>query len=162
MFATGTVLLIGRGQDAQTLPNGTRVIGHNIWLFRADSWNSTYHWVPSNGAFGSLNVGDPQGRHGPLCEDPVLYRGRRGFHIIFHSHPDLTHAWSPDGLTWSWSAQVSGPPNHMAEGGGDNERPRVLLTQDGDLDWLFVGQLLAVKGEGGGQDAARLAAFKAI
>ena len=139
-----------------------QVIGHNIWLFRAESWNSTYHWVPSNGAFGSLNVGDPNGRQGPNTEDPVLYRGRRGFHIIFHSSPDLTHAWSRDGLTWHWSPQVSGPPNHLAAGGGDNERPRVLLNKDGDLEWLFVGQLLAVKGAGGGQDAGRLAAFQAI
>ena len=159
VFPNGTVLMLGRGKDARILPNGTRIIGHNIWMFRAESWNGTYHWVPSNGAFGSLNVGgDPKG---PLTEDPVLYRGRRGFHIIFHSHPDLTHAWSEDGLTWKWSPQVSGPPNHLAQGGGDNERPRVLLTAEGDLDWLFVGQLLAVKGAGGGQDAARLAAFKA-
>eukprot|EP01048_Picozoa_sp_COSAG05_P022766 COSAG05_NODE_4677_length_1414_cov_1.565779_1_plen_398_part_00 len=162
IFPNGSVLLLGRGKDTRLLENGTRVIGHNIWLFRVESWNSTYHWVPSNGAFGSLNVGDPNGRQGPSTEDPVLYHGRRGFHIIFHSHPDLTHAWSADGLIWHWSPQVSGPPNHMAQGGGDNERPRVLLTADGDLDWLFVGQLLAVTGAGGGQDAARLAAFKAI
>ena len=55
-----------------------------------------------------------------------------------------------------------GPPNHMAEGGGDNERPRVVLDDQGDLEWLFVGQLLAVKGVEGGQDAARLAAFRAL
>ena len=139
---------------------GTGTSADFAGMFRADSWNATYHWVPGNGAFGSLDVGgDPEG---PLTEDPVLYRGRRGFHIIFHSHPDLTHAWSADGLTWHWSPQVSGPPNHLAQGGGDNERPRVLLTGEGDLDWLFVGQLLSVKGAGGGQDAARLAAFKAI
>jgi hypothetical protein len=50
----------------------------------------------------------------------------------------------------------------MAEGGGDNERPRVVLDDQGDLEWLFVGQLLAVKGVEGGQDAARLAAFRAL
>ena len=57
---------------------------------------------------------------------------------------------------------LKGPPNHMAEGGGDNERPRVVLDDQGDLEWLFVGQLLAVKGVEGGQDAARLAAFRAL
>ena len=78
------------------------------------------------------------------------------------SSPDMTHAWSEDGLTWHWSPTVSGPPNHLAAGGGDNERPRVVLDDNGDLEWLFVGQLLAVKGIDGGQDAARLAAFRAL
>ena len=116
--------------------------------------------MPLGGENGSLPVGGLRG--GPATEDPVLYRGRRGFHIIFHSHPDMTHAWSPDGLDWRWSTAVSGPPNHEAEGGGDNERPRVVLDAAGDLDWLFVGQLLAVTGGGGGKDAARLAAFRAV
>jgi hypothetical protein len=118
--------------------------------------------VPSDGVHGSLNVGDPTGRHGPSTEDPVLYRGRRGYHILFHSSPDLSHAWSLDGVTWKWSSNVMGPPNHIAAGGGDNERPRVVLDANGDLEWVFVGQLLAVRGVGGGQDAARLAAFRAL
>lgn len=168
IFPNGTVLLIGRGKDGTTYPNGTRILGHNIWLFRAETWNSTYHWVPLDGPWGTLNVGDHCNAtaHGfgcrPTTEDPVLYRGRRGFHIIFHSSPDMTHAWSTDGFEWHWSPTVSGPPNHLAEGGGDNERPRVFLDKHGDLEWFFVGQLLAVKGEGGGQDAARLAAFRAL
>ena len=169
IFPNGTVLMLGRGRDAYTAPNGTRILGHNMWLFRADTWNSTYNWIPLNGASGGLNVGDHCGPNGsswkgcrPLTEDPVLYRGRRGFHIIFHSSPDMTHAWSEDALTWHWSPTVSGPPNHIAEGGGDNERPRVVLDKNGDLDWFFVGQLLAVKGVGGGQDAARTAAFRAL
>ena len=74
----------------------------------------------------------------------------------------MTHAWSEDGIDWHWSPTVSGPPNHLAEGGGDNERPRVVLDENGDLEWLFVSQLLAVRGADGGQDAARLAAFRAL
>ena len=49
-------------------------------------WDAAYEWVPSDGVDGALNVG--AGNDGPSTEDPVLYRGRRGFHIIFHSHPD--------------------------------------------------------------------------
>ena len=30
VFPNGTVLMLGRGKDARTLPNGTRIIGHNI------------------------------------------------------------------------------------------------------------------------------------
>ena len=144
VLPNGTVLLIGRGKDAQTI-NGTRVLGRNIWLFRAASWNDTYHWVPSDGVYGSLNVGDPAGRRGPLTEDPVLYHGRRGYHILFHSSPDLTHAWSLDAITWKWSPNIIGPPNNTANGGGDNERPRVVVDANGDLEWVFVAQLLGVR-----------------
>ena len=95
------------------------------------------------------------GNDGPLTEDPVLYRGRRGFHVIFHSSPDLTHAWSKDGLEWHWSKETSGPPNHKVAGGGDNERPRVVLDENGDLEWVFVGQMLGGSGGGSGGDGAR-------
>lgn len=161
VFPNGTVLMLGRGQDVRRFPNHTKVVGHNIWLFRADSWNATYRWVPLDGAYGSLPVGADDNK-GPLTEDPVLYRGRRGFHILFHSSPDLTHAWSPDGFSWQWSARIIGPPNHLAQGGGDNERPRVIVDENGDLDWVIVAQLLPpAKGMDGG-DAARTAAFKAL
>lgn len=153
IFPNGTVLMIGRSQDAGGTP---RVPQHNIWLYRAESWNSGYAWVRSNGVNGTVNAG--QQPKPPLTEDPTLYRGRRGFHILFHSSPDLTHAWSLDGINWDWSPTVMGPPNHVGIGGGDNERPRVALDANGDVDWVFVGQLLP----DGGADAARTAAFKAL
>ena len=156
VFPNGTVLLLGRGKDSIRNSSGT-FKQHNIFLYRAPSWNATYEWVPSDGVGGALNVG--AGNDGPSTEDPVLYRGRRGFHIIFHSHPDLTHAWSEDGLRWRWSKTVSGPPNHMDVGGGDNERPRVVLDSNGDLEWLFVGQLGV---DAARTDGARTAAFKAL
>eukprot|EP00040_Diaphanoeca_grandis_P018086 m.95065 g.95065 ORF g.95065 m.95065 type:complete len:403 (-) comp26784_c0_seq1:99-1307(-) len=156
IFPNGTVLLIARGKDATTYPNGTIDRLHNIFLYRADSWNSTYHFVPSDGVEGAINVGGPV-----PTEDPVLYKGRRGFHILFHSSPDLTHAWSEDGLTWKWSPTIMGPPNHISDGGGDNERPRVVLDANGDVDWVFVGQQLGQQGTVG-FDAARTAAFKTI
>ena len=77
VFPNGTVLMLGRSKDAERLRNGTVVKDHNIWLFRADTWNSTYVWVPSNGVEGSLNVGaghtkTAKGYAGPTTEDPVL------------------------------------------------------------------------------------------
>ena len=120
---------------------------HNIWLYRAASWNSTYEWVNSTGVNGAINVGN-----GKLpTEDPTLWKGRRGFHAIFHSHPDLTHAWSADGLAWNWSPQIIGP---STQEGGDNERPRVVVDSEGDLAVLFAGQLVVP-----GQDGSRTSAF---
>ena len=84
-------------------------------------------------------------------EDPTIYRGRRGFHALFHSHPDLTHAWSEDGITWDWSNDVIGP---IPQAGGDNERPRVAVDGNGDLSALFVGQLVVAN-----HDGSRTAAF---
>ena len=159
IFPNGTTLLIARGQDARTV-NGHRIVGHNIFLFRAPHWNATYEFIPLGGVNGSLPVGGLQ--HGPLTEDPVLYRGRRGFHILFHSSPDLTHAWSPDGFDWHWSPTVMGPPNHRAQGGGDNERPRVVVDENGDLEIVYVAQLLGTPKGAIGGDAARLAGFKTL
>eukprot|EP00045_Choanoeca_perplexa_P006899 m.60168 g.60168 ORF g.60168 m.60168 type:complete len:414 (+) comp13840_c0_seq3:275-1516(+) len=161
IFPNGTVLLLGRGQDAHTLPNGTRIKGHNVWLFRAETWNSTYKWIPLNGLNGSLPVGANSNK-GPLTEDPVLYRGRRGFHILFHSSPDLTHAWSLDGFDWKYSPQVMGPPTHASQGGGDNERPRVVLDDNGDIEYVMVSQLVPAAPGADGADASRLAAFRAL
>jgi hypothetical protein len=151
IFPNGTVIMLGRGPDENRT---TGVKNHNIFLYRAPSWNSTYTWVPSDGVEGAINVG--AGNAGPPTEDPHLYRGRRGFHVIFHSHPDLTHAWSEDGISWNWDKATMGPPNHMNSTGGDNERPRVVVDENGDVEWLFVGQLC------GPLDAARTAAFKAL
>ena len=116
--------------------------------YRASSWNSTYQWIPSGGPNGSVaGIGD-----GKLnTEDPTIYRGRRGFHALFHSHPDLTHAWSEDGITWRWSNEVIGP---VPQAGGDNERPRVSVDGNGDLSVLLVGQLVVAD-----HDGSRTAAF---
>lgn len=150
IFPNGTVLMLGRGKDAGSGAASARA-NHNIFLYRAESWNATYEWVRGDGVDGAVNVGN--GRL--LTEDPTLWRGRRGFHMLLHSHPDLTHAWSADGLHWQWSSAVIGPPP-ASNGGSDNERPRVLLDADGDLDVLFVAQ------EAGPGDASRTAAFRAL
>jgi hypothetical protein len=148
IFDNGTVLMIGRSQD-QHWVGREHVFGHNLWLYRAERWNATYRWVPGGGVNGSLNIGN--GTHGDTTEDPVLWKGRRGFHALMHTQGDLTHAWSRDGLSWKYSSQIMGPP---AGAGGPNERPRVLLDEHGDLRALFVGQTPTA-----GSDASRTAAY---
>ena len=141
IFPNGTVIMLARTKDSANKR-------HNIYLYRARSWNSTYTWVPGAGPNGTVaGIGN-----GLLfTEDPVLYKGRRGFHALFHSHPDLTHGWSEDALTWHWSAELIGP---ALQAGGDNERPRVAVDADGDLAALFVGQLVVAN-----HDGSRTAAF---
>ena len=144
----GTVLLITRGKDGGGTP---RHLYHNLWLWRADAWNGTYQWVRGHGDGGALDIGG-SGAQKIATEDPVLWRGRRGFHLLLHSHPDLTHAWSVDGLSWNWNGTVIGPP---VIGGGDHERPRVLIDENGDIDAVFMSQ------ECGPGDASRTLAFRA-
>jgi hypothetical protein len=35
-----------------------------------------------------------------VTEDPTTWKGKRGFHALMHSHPDLTHTFSEDAITW--------------------------------------------------------------
>jgi len=148
VFPNGTVLMIGRGKDAHRFPNGTVEAYHNIFMYRADSWNASYSWVPLDGVNGSLPIGNGK----LLTEDPVLYKGRRGFHILLHSAPDLSHAWSLDGLQWAWSADDMGPPHPTS----NNERPRVALDTNGDVDYVYVSQEMGIG------DASWTLAFKAL
>merc|ERR1711879_1020918 len=87
-----------------------------------------------------------------ITEDPAIYRGRRGFHVIFHSSPNLSHGWSRDGLHWNWSSQIMGP---QTQPGGDNERPRVVVDENGDIEALFVGQPVVEN-----HDGPRTSAFR--
>lgn len=147
IFPNGTVLMMGRGKDSGA---ENRQFNHNIFLYRADHWNSTYQWVRGTGVDGSVNIGNGK----MPTEDPTIYRGRRGFHALIHSHPDLTHAWSETGMVWNWSSALTGPSDVPV--GSDNERPRVMVDENGDLDLVFVSR------EVGTGDAAQLAAFQAL
>ena len=150
VFPNGSVLMLGRSKDVVRTPGEPTVFGHNLWIYRADSWNSTYNWVPGHGVNGSANIGN--GTSHDLTEDPVLWRGRRGFHALMHSMNDLTHAWSVDGLGWHYSDVIMGPPQMP---GGANERPRVIVDSAGDLSAVIVAQLTAA-----GTDSSRTAAYK--
>lgn len=104
-------------------------------MWRADHWNGTYELQILDGINGALNIGDGK----ISTEDPVFYKGRRGFHIILHSHPQLTHAWSDDARHWHWSPHLTGPL--PSPSGQDHERPRVVLDENGDLLTLFVSHI---------------------
>ena len=149
--ANDTVLMVRRSKDVVRTPGMPPIFGHNLWLYRASSWNGTYEWVPGSGVNGSLDVGNYTCHD--LAEDHVLYKGRRGFHLLLHTTSDLTHAWSLDGTKWSYSGTIMGPPQ---AGGGENERPRVILDpKTGDLSAVIVGQLVKQ-----GSDASRTIASK--
>eukprot|EP00040_Diaphanoeca_grandis_P024864 m.137143 g.137143 ORF g.137143 m.137143 type:complete len:403 (-) comp29908_c0_seq2:307-1515(-) len=157
IFPNGTVMFIGRTSDGERLKNGTLVAYHNIWMYKADSWNSTYNFVPGLGVNGSVNVGNGI----ELTEDPVLWYGRRGFHIIFHSQANLTHAWSVDGYDWRWSHlsaatnMVIGPNRDPIT---DHERPRVVVDDDGDLSAVYIASLSDLSSYP--DDASHLLSFK--
>ncbi len=140
IFPNGTVIMLTRGSSE---------FDQNIVLWRASSWNATYNAVHSNGVGGATNMGNGQ----VPKEDPVLYRGRRGFHALLHSASDLTHAWSVDGINWDWSPEIIGPPRPPNCTVCHNERPRVTLDARGDLSVVFVA---VSTGEG---DASRTASF---
>jgi hypothetical protein len=150
IFPNGTVLMLGRSKDVTRNPGEKAIFGHNLWLYRAPSWNATYEWVPGHGVNGTVNIGN--GTRADLTEDPVLWQGRRGFHALMHSDDDLTHAWSVDGLGWNFSSVHIGPPPMP---GGANERPRVVVDKMGDLSAVIVAQLVV-----NGSDASRTASYR--
>ena len=71
--------------------------------------------------------------------------------MLLHSHPEITHGWSVDGINWEWSPDLVGPDD--VPNAGDNERPRVVVDANGDVDVVYVSQ------EVGPGDASRLAAY---
>lgn len=139
-FKNGTVMVATRGPN-QLVINGTKQHYPNVFLFVADGWNaSEYKWVPSSGDNGAVcvnSLGSPS-----QTEDPVLWRGRRGFHMLFHEN--TSHAWSEDGINWFWTPDnaVPGTVNITTQHGlverrTDTERPRVVVSPDGDVVALF-------------------------
>lgn len=124
-------------------------------MWRADSWNSTYELLALDGVDGSLHIGDGK----TSTEDPVMYRGRRGYHLIIHSSPRLSHAWSEDAFHWEWSSVLTGPEPSAA--GNDHERPRVTLDANGDLDFLFLSHM-TTEAASSGEDEAALLVYKAL
>ena len=66
IFPNGTVIMLGRGPDEDRV---TGKKNHNIFLYRAPSWNSTYTWVPADGVKGAINVG--AGSDGPVTLHPL-------------------------------------------------------------------------------------------
>ena len=77
--------------------------------------------------------------------------------MLFHSNTFLTHGWSPDGISWSWSNQGSGPAAPTPDA-GEHERPRVFINDDGDLEMLYTSFYVQLKGN----DASSTLAFKTL
>lgn len=161
-FPNGTVLMMGRGKDAGRGPNNETTTGHNIWLYRAPAWNASYEWVRSNGKDGSVMTYPADGPE--LTEDPVLWKGRNGYHVLYHTERggtgSLTHGWSEDAITWQWNPQVMGPAVDPEGLMGDFQRPRVVVTPEGDVETIFVSQETGKGEQGDGADASSLVAFE--
>ena len=99
-----------------------------------------------------------------LTEDPVLWKGRRGYHVLYHTERatggSLTHGWSEDAINWRWNPHITGPAVDPEGKMGDFERPRVVVTPEGDLDLIFVSQITGKGEKGDGVDASSLVAFQ--
>ena len=154
VLQNGTVLLMGRTKDSAVSSSVRPIAAHNIFLFRAPAWNSTYQFLPGTGPNGSVGVGNGL----EFTEDPVLWQGRRGFHALFHSQGNLTHGWSSDAFNWGWSPDSAGAAMFDPSGSLviDHERPRVVLDAMGDLTLVFIGS----KSQDNSGDASRLLVFK--
>eukprot|EP01051_Picozoa_sp_SAG22_P010536 SAG22_NODE_954_length_6332_cov_4.111343_3_plen_462_part_00 len=152
VFPNGSVLMLSRKY------NGTaaklKIVPHDtIWLVRADSYRGPYELVHDRPLFS-----DWFAAHGPFNEeDPCIWRDSRGnFHALFHF--TRGHAWSADGLTWSWGGSTRGHPRpafeanvrglecgahacHAAPGHvqtlEDAERPRIWVNASSGMAELF-------------------------
>lgn len=128
-FPNGSVLLLGRC-DYST-----------VGLIRANSFRGPYELLSE--------AGDASTIHG--VEDPFLYRDNKGrFHALFHGgqqggdYPAAgAHAYSEDGLTWSYS-QGTAFTTAITTSDGEahqfnrRERPHLLFNADGQPTHLFT------------------------
>ena len=123
VFENGTVLMAYRG-------------GWNPWhvgIARADSWESPFSRVSDAPAFDDIQ------------EDPGIFRDRNGnFHILTHDfgQPTGGHAFSKDGLSWTFAGNAYGTKMEYDDGTSISfsrrERPQVL-SLDGHPSYLFTG-----------------------
>ena len=107
-------------------------------LFRAESWKGPWELVNGTGEDGALNINYPGSN--VQTEDPTFWKGRRGYHALFHFN--LLHAWSEDAINWHWSPEVTANltlKNGVAR--GDHQRPRAIINKDGDLEALMVASI---------------------
>lgn len=132
----GSLDLQGRGCGMPTAafhPNNTLyvVCGNGHSLYSADTWNGTWQLVTT--------LTTP-----PKWEDPTLWFDRRGnWHIVYHvwaadpfeqhHEPASGHAFSPNGLEWTFSTvqPFSGTVNYT-DGSfkqfATRERPQMIFT----------------------------------
>ena len=87
-----------------------------------------------------------------MQEDPGIFRDERGnFHMLTHdfAQPTGGHAFSTDGLNWTFAGNAYGMNMALDDGSSVNfqrrERPQVLVL-DGKPAFLFTGALAASTG----------------
>jgi hypothetical protein len=122
VFANGTVLLAYRG-------------GWDPWhvgVAVAPSWRGLFR-VSHEPVFHNVN------------EDPGIFQdGRGNFHMLTHDfeRPTGGHAFSPDGLSWTYAGNAYGSSIAYDDGSSETisrrERPQVLML-DGLPALLFTG-----------------------
>jgi len=134
IFENGTVLMLTRKY------NGTAHSHHiephdTIWLVRASSYEGPYELVFDTPVFEHENFNE---------EDPCIWRDQRGnFHALFHF--SRGHAWSSDGIHWSWGGGRPAWTSTLRNSDGivhtlrDAERPRIWVNATSGLpELLFV------------------------
>jgi len=96
IFPNGTVLMLTRKYNGTAAKLG--VVPHDtIWLVTAPSFAGPYTFVHDEPLFSDyFREVKPFNE-----EDPCIWRDRRGnFHALFHF--SRGHAWSSDGINWTW------------------------------------------------------------
>ena len=160
ILPNGTVFVMTRYANQRTLPNGSKQHYQNINLFRSESWRSEWTWVRGSGEAGALPINFDGSA--VQTEDPTLWKGRRGYHALFH---ELSHAWSPDAIQWYWEPNATAQTILSWNGRirKDHERPRMIVDENGDVDILFMSSILGPEEYSGtaGKDASQLLAMKA-
>jgi len=123
IFDNGTVLMLTRKY------NGTAHKMHiephdTIWLVRAPSFKGPYELVLNRPIFVNESFNE---------EDPFLWMDHRGhFHALFHF--TRGHAWSQDGVNWSWGGGKAAWTTQIRMADGevqalkDTERPRLWIN----------------------------------
>eukprot|EP00037_Helgoeca_nana_P006964 m.63618 g.63618 ORF g.63618 m.63618 type:complete len:411 (-) comp17802_c0_seq2:1736-2968(-) len=147
IFPNGTLLMLTRKY------NGTaaklKIVPHDtIWLVTAPSYLGPYTFVHDEPLFSDYF----KAVHPFNEEDPCIWQdARNNFHALFHF--TRGHAWSPDGLSWSWGGgapawtmtvadMTCGPSTCKTAPGEvatvkDTERPRVWVNPITKLPTLF-------------------------
>lgn len=159
-LSNGTWLLMTRGANLRTLPNGTRQHYQNMLLFRAESWKGPWTLVNGTGKSGALNINYVGSN--VQTEDPTFWKGRRGckfsvlsyvfvytytnfIHLVLdHAlfHYNLLHAYSEDAINWHWSPNATAQlylKNGVAR--DDHQRPRAIVDNYGDLTAIMVASI---------------------
>jgi hypothetical protein len=134
IFPNGSVLALSRRYPTHGSGNGSQ-----IGIVTSADWFAGPYIYPAR-RIPFLHVHS--------VEDPFLWRNKRGsFHALFHNWAGSTagaHAYSPDGLTWTWSPTPTYTKTvELADGSSftfkRRERPHLLLDAERNPTHLYNG-----------------------